>query len=49
MLGQTIQHAQKTFIAKDNLNELWDSELIKIPQKGGTKGELSKTGDQLHY
>ena len=42
MIGQTILYAQKTFIAEENLNEFLDSGLIKILQKGGTKGKLIK-------
>ena len=42
MTGKTIYSAQKTFIAEEKLNELLDSGLIKILQKGGTKGELIK-------
>ena len=42
MIGQTICYAQKTFIAEEKLNEFLDSGLIKILQKGGTKGELLK-------
>ena len=42
MLGQTIQYAQKTFIAKKKLIKFLDRGLIKILQKGRTKGEMIK-------
>jgi hypothetical protein len=42
LLGQTIQYAQKSFIEKEKLNEFLDTGLIKVLQKGGTKGELIK-------
>ena len=42
MIGKTIYYAQRTFIENEKLNEFLDSGLIKILQKGGTKGELIK-------
>ena len=42
MIGKTIYYAQKTFIEKEKLNEFLESGIIKILQKGGTKGELIK-------
>ena len=40
--GQTIQYAQRTFIDKEKLNDYLECGLIKVLQKGGTKGELIK-------
>jgi hypothetical protein len=42
MIGKTIYYAQKNFIEKERLNKFLESGIIKILQKGGTKGELIK-------